>query len=115
MVSSPADPGGTIVVDVVVLIPEPQSEELFVRSDANDDGVADISDPVFVLGCLLSGGPRPVCYDAADATDDGNVDVSDAVRTLEMLFLGGASISEPFPLAGEDPTADLITCSSNDS
>jgi Ca2+-binding EF-hand superfamily protein len=82
----------------------------FVRGDANLDSLVDISDAVGVLGFLFLGQAAPLCMDAADASDDGIVDISDPVTVLRVLFLGGASLPEPSPLAGEDPTIDDLTC-----
>lgn len=88
----------------------PQSTP-FLRGDANDSGKVDISDAIATLGCLFSGSACAACADVADANDDGKVDLSDAVFTLGFLFGGGASIPEPFPLPGLDPTTgDPNTC-----
>lgn len=84
----------------------------FVRSDANADGLSDISDPISLLGYVFSGGTAPPCLKAADANDDGAVNIADAVAMLEVLFAGGVTPPAPFPGCGEDPTDDTLTCDS---
>jgi hypothetical protein len=70
-----------------------------VPSDANQDGVADISDAASLLGHLfLDRPPRLPCGDGSaddpgnllllDANGDGRIDLSDAVYELGFLFLG---------------------------
>jgi len=76
----------------------------FVRGDANSDGFADISDPVYVLSRLFTGGPAPQCLQTADANDDNAVDLSDSVCALNHLFLGGPPLSAPVDECGQDPT-----------
>ncbi|MBI4602845.1 MAG: hypothetical protein HY721_12885 [Planctomycetes bacterium] len=84
---------------------------LFRRGDANSSGGFDLSDAVFVLGCLFLGKECPSCTDAADSNDDGSLDLSDAVHILVWLFLGGPAPPSPGPSdCGADPTADLIDC-----
>jgi DNA-binding beta-propeller fold protein YncE len=83
---------------------------LFVRGDANLDGVIDISDAVGVLAYLFLGGAPPPCADAFDADDDGNLSITDPIFLLNFLFQGGASIPPPFPEPGLDATADRLGC-----
>lgn len=82
----------------------------FLRGDSNDSGRADISDAIFVLAALFTGGPSPVCLKSADSNDSGKVDVSDAVYLLAFLFTEGMPIPPPFESCGLDPTADDLTC-----
>ncbi|MEM7263003.1 MAG: hypothetical protein AAF488_13505 [Planctomycetota bacterium] len=84
---------------------------LFVRGDANSDGTVDVSDGVFTLGFLFSGGDTPACLSSCDGNDDGGVDVSDAVYILGFLFSGGDPIPAP-NTCGVDPTDDTLTCDS---
>ncbi|MEC9477293.1 MAG: fibronectin type III domain-containing protein [Planctomycetota bacterium] len=83
--------------------------ELFVRADANGGGGIDISDAVGMLTYQFGGGTTD-CLDALDANDDGSIDISDPVYLLTFLFSGGGDPPAPFPLCGEDPTADLLDC-----
>lgn len=84
----------------------------FRRGDANTDGSVDVSDSVFTLAWLFTGGPVPSCLKAADASDDGGVDISDPIYALNFLFLGGFAPPAPHPACGVDPTPDNLTCTS---
>jgi hypothetical protein len=61
--------------------------------DANNDGGYDISDAVFLIGYIFSGGPAPGDCNCAnclgDANGDGGVDISDAVYLIGYIFSGG--------------------------
>ena len=81
----------------------------FVRGDANADGGINVSDPVFVLQYLFSGGKTPPCVKAADADDDGETNVTDAIMILQHLFLQGDAPPEP-SACGTDPTEDELPC-----
>ena len=80
----------------------------FFRGDANGDDRLDIADPQYSLNYLFSGGPDPVCLDAADANDDGQFNISDPVATLMYLFGGLSSLPAPHPEKGRDATADDV-------
>src|SRR5687767_1502625 len=75
-------------------------ETLFVRSDANADASRNISDAVFILGYLFTGGADPPCLEAADTNGDGSINITDAVFLLGFLFLGGSAPPAPFPECG---------------
>jgi hypothetical protein len=62
--------------------------------DANGDYTLDISDVVFLISHIFSGGaaPNPVCK--GDANGDGSIDISDAVYLISRIFSGG-----PAPVA----------------
>ncbi len=57
------------------------------RGDVNDDGAIDLSDAVFVLRHLFSGGEAP--RGPADVNGDGDVNIADPIYLLAHLFLGG--------------------------
>lgn len=84
----------------------------FIRGDANASGTppVDISDPVFILSYLFSGGDAPTCQLAADANDDENLDTSDAVFLLSNLFASGPPPSAPYPTCDGDPTSGSLSC-----
>ncbi|MBI4604638.1 MAG: hypothetical protein HY721_21970, partial [Planctomycetes bacterium] len=66
------------------IVPNPVPTQLC--GDVNGDGVADVSDPVRILGFLFSGGPPPVC------TGDPEQPIPmDDITTVEELwdFLNG--------------------------
>jgi len=86
---------------------EVDSTRSFVRGDANDDGLVDVSDAVRTLGYLFSSDDEPACLAAADANDDEAVDLSDAVATLDALFRGGPALPKPGPETGRDPTPGI--------
>ncbi|MBI4603319.1 MAG: right-handed parallel beta-helix repeat-containing protein [Planctomycetes bacterium] len=82
----------------------------FRRGDSNADGKRDISDGVFVLLFLFSGGAAPACFKAADADDSGRLDISDGIFLLSFLFLGTAAPPAPGGACGGDPTPDGLVC-----
>lgn len=82
----------------------------FMRGDSNHDTKLDISDAVFDLAYLFSGGEDPLCADAADVNDDGKIDISDAIAKLGFLFQGGTAPAAPWPRFEGDPTADSLGC-----
>jgi hypothetical protein len=62
---------------------------IYVRGDANGDGLWDLADAVHILNYLFKGGPAPDPLEAGDANCDGAVDLGDAVHILNYLFKGG--------------------------
>jgi hypothetical protein len=103
--------GGTISLmsdtqsTAVAFVPNP-AVGYFQRGESNSDSNLDISDAVFTLAFLFTGGPTPPCLDAADTNDDGAVDLSDGVYLLQHLFIDGSTLPPPYPGCGIDPTAD---------
>ena len=82
----------------------------FIRGEVNLDGVIDISDPITILESLFGTmGPLP-CADAGDVNDDGLINLSDVIFGLGVIFVGDPLPTEPYPLAGPDPTADSLGC-----
>lgn len=73
----------------------------FRRADCNADGSTDLSDAVFGLMRLFSGGSEPPCVEACNANGDGDLNVTDSIHILLYLFRGGTSPSYPFPSCGE--------------
>jgi parallel beta-helix repeat protein len=63
--------------------------EPVVCGDANGDGAVDISDAVYLIAYIFSGGPAPQPLCSGDATGDGFVDISDAVYLIAYIFSGG--------------------------
>ncbi len=86
--------------------------ELFIRADANTDGLVDIADTIQVLQYLF-GGATLQCDDAADINDDGVIDIADPIGLLTQLFsIPSNPIPAPFPDCGIDPTPDPLDCAS---
>jgi hypothetical protein len=59
--------------------------------DCNSDGKVNITDPVFLLAYIFSGGPRPNPPCNADANGDHKISVSDAVFIVNYIFAGGTA------------------------
>ncbi len=86
------------------------AQERFHRGDVTADGEYNLTDPVFLLGHLFTGGPRPPCAKAADVNDSGTLDISDAIYLLNYLFVGSEAPPPPFLECGTDPTPDDLDC-----
>jgi membrane-associated phospholipid phosphatase len=82
----------------------------FIRGDANASGDINISDPIWILNSLFSGGPLSPCFDAADVNDDDRVNITDALYGIAHQFLGGAAPPAPFPFCGTDLESDPLAC-----
>ena len=61
----------------------------FVCGDANGDGIVDISDAVYLIAYIFSGGSAPNPLAAGDANCDSIVDISDVVYLIAYIFSGG--------------------------
>jgi C1A family cysteine protease len=61
----------------------------YAIGDANSDRMVDISDVVFLIAYIFSGGSAPIPYAAGDANCDITVDISDAVSLISYIFGGG--------------------------
>lgn len=99
-----------LILLLIAMFPVALEAQSFRRGDANDSNVVDLSDAVFGLNYLFTGGSSPTCLDASDSNDDGAVDISDSVAILTFLFAGGVAPAAPFPECGPDPTADGLGC-----
>ncbi|MDH3889550.1 MAG: dockerin type I repeat-containing protein [candidate division Zixibacteria bacterium] len=62
-----------------------------MRGDINCDGVPgmDISDLVYLVDYMFTGGPEPCCFEDADVNCDGSIDISDLVYVVDYMFTGG--------------------------
>jgi hypothetical protein len=69
----------------VLLTPE------YLPGDADGSGFADISDVVFLIAYIFSGGLPPVPLARGDANCDSGVDISDAVLLISYIFNGGSA------------------------
>ncbi len=58
--------------------------------DANGNGGIDVTDVVYLVAYIFSGGPAPNPLAAGDADCDGVVTIADAVYLIEYVFLHGA-------------------------
>ncbi len=59
--------------------------------DANADAAVDISDVVYLIAYIFSGGSAPSPLLAGDANCDTMVDISDVVYLIAYIFSGGAA------------------------
>ena len=83
----------------------------FQRGDANTDGDVVVTDAVFLLHFLFSGGNLKLeCEKAADADDSGALELTDALFLLNFLFAGGPSPAAPHGACGVDGTGDALGC-----
>jgi PKD repeat protein len=63
----------------------------FICGDANSDAATDISDVVYLIAYIFSGGSAPSPLPAGDANCDSAVDISDVVYLIAYIFSGGAA------------------------
>ncbi|MCH2584864.1 MAG: hypothetical protein MK138_08860, partial [Planctomycetes bacterium] len=104
---------GDIVLNWQVLEPsEPVDGPVwFMRSDANQDGLSDMSDAVEILAELFLGeGSGRGCPQSLDVDDNGAIELTDSVYLLTFLFNGGDSPPAPFGSCGADLSAGGLTC-----
>ena len=98
--------GSALLLTLSTAIANPDFEN-FIRGDANNDGIQDISDSMFLLTYLFGAGDPPACEEACDINDDGYQDISDAIYLLGFLFSGGPAPPAPFPACAPDPNGVL--------
>ncbi len=103
--------GGLIAV-AILLSSSAAFSEGATRGDANSDLKLDISDPIYVLNYLFSGGAKPRCVPVADTNADRKVDISDAVAALTYLFTGRGELlpltTEELALCDEMPMPKVL-------
>jgi hypothetical protein len=61
----------------------------YVCGDANGDAAVNISDAVYLIAYIFSGGPAPNPLLSGDANCDSSVNISDAVYLIAYIFSGG--------------------------
>lgn len=98
------NPGGAIAVGAGAIT----FGSIFIRGDANNDGVVELNDVTFIANFVGGGGPAPAFLDAVDTNDDGVISVGDVVYLANFVTNGGAPPPPPFPDPGPDPTADSL-------
>jgi aminopeptidase N len=64
-------------------------EYLLLCGDADGSTGIDISDAVYLIAYIFSGGPAPVLAVNGDPNCDGSTDISDAVYLISYIFSGG--------------------------
>ena len=73
----------TISVSITIVDPP------FTCGDADNSDVVTISDAVYLINYIFSGGPAPNPIDSGDADCSGLVTISDAVYLINYIFSGG--------------------------
>ena len=63
----------------------------YICGDANADSMVNVSDAVYVINYVFSGGNPPNPLESGDANCDSLVNVSDAVYIINYVFSGGHS------------------------
>ncbi len=63
----------------------------YLCGDANADAADDISDVVYLIAYIFSGGSAPNPVLSGDANCDSTVDISDVVYLIAYIFSGGAA------------------------
>ena len=82
----------------------------FIRGDADEDGLLDITDAMVNLFTQFGILSPPSCEDRLDSDDNGMLTINDAVLVLQHLYNNGAAPGAPFPNSGVDPTSDSLSC-----
>jgi len=75
---------------------------VFIRGDANRDGVVDLSDGIEAL-LVIFGITNSTCLEALDVDDDARLTLADPIRIFDHLFGGGPAPGAPYPEYGPDP------------
>jgi len=75
-----------------------------LRGDVDGSGYIDVSDLVYLVDYIFSGGPEPPCWDEGDVDASGfwpwPIDIADLVYLVAYMFAQGP---EPPPCGGGDP------------
>lgn len=70
-------------------------EVSYVCGDANLDDLANITDAVYLIQYIFSGGPAPVPAAAGDVNCDFSANITDAVYLIAYVFSGGPAPCDP--------------------
>jgi hypothetical protein len=101
---SPCRRAGKDATDMGAIPFEPTGETAsYLLCDTNGDGSNDVSDCVFSLLHLFSGGREPPCAASRDCNGDGKFDLTDPIFDLNHLFAGGLPPRAPYPACDAAP------------
>ena len=75
---------------------QPSCTLTLIIGDANHDGGINISDVVYILAYIFSGGPAPVPLVAGDANCSGSINIADAVYLILYIFSHGPAPCSAF-------------------
>lgn len=84
-------------------------DAMFIRGDANEDGVVDMADIDELTVLVFDPSQQGPCPDRLDTNDDGEIGVID-ITFLSTALAMTSPLPAPFPDPGFDPTADDIPC-----
>ena len=73
-----------------------------ICGDANADQLVNVTDAVYVIAYIFSGGPAPNPLEAGDVNCDGLVNIADVVYLINYIFAGG-----PAPCDCDPETAKM--------
>jgi len=59
------------------------------RGDANNDGLVNVGDAVFMINYIYSGGDAPITIESGDANSDFVMNAGDPVYLINYIFSGG--------------------------
>jgi hypothetical protein len=80
----------------------------FIRGDVDASGPpANITDGIYILNYLFTGGDAPPCFDAADTDNSGTHNITDGIYILNYLFTGGAAPPPPLDGSGLEQPDDV--------
>ncbi|MFH2056544.1 MAG: hypothetical protein ABIJ61_11345, partial [bacterium] len=80
--TSAAAPNSPVTLPVVLWV--------YTLGDANGDGIVNITDVVYIVDYIFSGGPAPVPLAfVGDADCNHRTDIADVVRLVDWIFGGG--------------------------
>lgn len=66
-----------------------------IGGDANNDGLTNVADAVFIVNYVFKGGAAPYCPQEGDANSDGVVNIGDAVFLINYVFKNGPAPTCP--------------------
>lgn len=113
MICVEAEVNGVVSTQVCCTVTVGSPVQMFIRTDCNADGAANIADAVRLLTSLFGGGGPVPCDDACDCNDDETKNIADAVCILNTLFGSPPSaVLPPFPGCGPDPAGTALDCAS---
>lgn len=77
-----------LILSFLFILSDSASSDDYICGDANSDGHVNVSDAVFIIGYIFSGGLAPNPLESGDANLDGRVNISDAVSIVNYVFAG---------------------------
>jgi hypothetical protein len=101
LTSTELDPG-TYTGDIIIHNNDPVNDPMtigaqlevleyqpYICGDASGDEIVNVSDAVYIINYIFTGGDAPDPLESADVNCDSDVNVSDAVSIINYIFSGG--------------------------